>query len=230
MEFKMSVSRFLVENNGPNIEAFKTALAGALQFSSANGINKITLVVSTKGTFSSTVIGEFFGAQVSKILCKGDAVDLGGGVSLNLETPRDVASHKNYGVVMGIYLSKNDMGVVDTIRSAKGIVYLPWLEEEGKTWLSVWSPIIWGNSSWTVAPLSLPTQAEQSLTSLSRGINLSTGLAHPSDKEAAKRMFSKLKSDGHYIAPEDIRLWAIKNGWESRHADDLGKLASKYFT
>ena len=60
-------------------------------------------------------------------------------------------------------------------------------------------------------------------------LNWSTGLGHSSDKEAAKRTLSHLKNCGHNLSPESIKKWAVKNGWKPKHAEELSKLASKYF-
>lgn len=225
----MNIQRFLIENHGPNVDAFKMALAEAIKFSHSNGIGQITLIVPAKGGFPNTVIGEFFGDQTSKLLCKGGVVDLGYGVSMNLEIPRNLSSHKKVGVVLATYLSEKDMSIIDALRTAQAVVYLPWHEEEGKKWLACWSPVIWGNSSWIIKPLTFTPDIEEALSRLTKVINLSTGLAHPSDKEFAKRMFLKLKSEGHSVEPENVKFWAIQNGWQARHAEELEKLATKYF-
>jgi hypothetical protein len=47
----MTLQRFLIENYGPNVDAFKMALAEAIKFSRLNGISQITLVISAKGGF-----------------------------------------------------------------------------------------------------------------------------------------------------------------------------------
>mgnify|MGYP003601120368 FL=1 len=225
----MTLQRFLIENHGPNVDAFKMALAEAIKFSRSNGIGQITLVVPAKGGFPDTIIGEFFGDRISKLLCKGGVVDLGHGISMNLEIPRNLSSHKNFGTLLATYLSEEDMSIIDALRTVQAVVYLPWHEEEGKKWLACWSPVIWGNSSWIIKPLTFTQDIEEALSRLTKVINLSTGLAHPSDKEFAKRMFLKLKNEGHQVEPEDVKFWAIKNGWQVRHAKELEKLATKYF-
>lgn len=225
----MNIQRFLIENNGPDVDAFKMALVEAIKFSHANSIDKITLIVSVKSGFPHTVIGEFLGEQASKLLCKGEAVDLGYGIFMNLEIPSSLSSHKKFGVVLAAYLSEKDMSIIDAIGSAQAVVYLPWHEDDGKKWLACWNPVIWGNSSWTVEPLAFSQDIEDALKCVTRRINLSTGLAHSNDKEFTKRIFQKLKSEGYDLEPEDVKSWAIKNGWKAKHAEEFGKLAAKYF-
>ena len=55
--------------------------------------------------------------------------------------------------------------------------------------------------------------------------NLSTGLTHPNDKNAAKELFSILHRCGETLGATEIEHWAIQNGWEARFAADLGILA-----
>lgn len=225
----MTLQRFLIENHGPNVEAFKMALAEAIKFSHSNDIDQITLVVPAKGSFPHTVIGEFFGDQTSKLLCKGEIVNLAYGISMNLETPNSISSYKKFGVVLAAYLSEKDMSIIDDIRSVQAVVYLPWHEDEGKKWLAFWNPVIWGDSSWPVESLAFSQNIENALKCITGRINLSTGLVHPNDKEFTKRIFQKLKSEGHDLEPEDVKSWAIKNGWKAEHAENFAKLAAKYF-
>jgi hypothetical protein len=224
----MTIQRFIVENNGPNEEAVKMLFAEAIRYSSMNNIRKITLLVSVKGSFPDTVVGNFLGQKNSKKLCKGNSLLITDNISLNLDIPKNMSGFGAYGLVIGIYLSKHDLNALDSIRSAKAIAYLPWFEDEGKAWAATWCPKVWGISSWSVIPVSLPFFVEEELQRLTRIINLSTGLTHPSDKTAAQQIFKKLKSGGHTIHPENIRQWAIKNGWQPRHAEALSQLASKY--
>lgn len=227
--YNVNIQRFLIENHGPNIDAFKIALTEAIKFSGANSIDKITLIVSVMRGFPHTVIGEFLGEQASKLLCKGETIDLGYGISMNLETPNNLSLHKKFGVVLAAYLPEKDISIIDTIRSVQAVVYLPWHEDDGKKWLACWDPAIWGNSSWSVEPLIFSQEIEDALKYVTRGINLSTGLAHTRDKEFTKRIFQKLKNDGYDLELEDIKSWAIKNGWKAKHAEEFGKLAAKYF-
>ncbi|MDW3689038.1 hypothetical protein RA280_46465 [Cupriavidus sp. CV2] len=224
----MTTPRFMVENVGTNIDAVKIVFEEAFKYAVSNGIAQITLLVPVKGAFPDTAVEKFVGPN-AKSLCKGGSMQLGGGVSLDLITARDAPSYRSNGIVIGVYLSQIDLDALDSVRSARAIVYLPCFEEEGKAWMSTWSPVVWGASTWSVAPVSLPPAVEAELLRLTSAVNLTTGLSHPSDKENAKRTFSSLKRDGHNVQPEDLRRWAIKNGWAPRHAEDLFKLAGKYF-
>jgi hypothetical protein len=224
-----SIPRYLVENHGSDSDAIKTAFAGAFRVCAQNGITSITLLVPAKGTFPSTVVGSFLGDKVSKALCKGMTVKIQGSLTINLESPKTFSVLKSYGMVIGVYLHQKDQNILDSVSSAKAIVFLPWKEQEGKTWLSTWNATILGKSTWQVQQTAFPKDVENALLSLTGRINLSTGLSHPSDKKAAQEMLAGIKHSGHRLDPDDIRKWALRNNWQPDDAEALGKLAARYF-
>jgi hypothetical protein len=220
-------ARFLIENNGPDEANLKMMLREVLQFATTNNSCKVTLIVPSKGDFQYSFMGQFLGEIASKMLCKGAAVELQQGLTMELTIPKQVSSHGPYDIVIALYLSQRDFNALDSIRAAKAIVYLPWLEEEGRSWLSIWSPTIWGPSTWAEPVVSIPAVVERELQRLTNSINMSTGLGHPSDKSNAKRTISELVKNGHLVVGEDIRRWAIKNGWQPKYAEDLKKMIGR---
>uniref|UniRef100_UPI0019F2BEE6 DUF1889 family protein n=1 Tax=Pseudomonas sp. TaxID=306 RepID=UPI0019F2BEE6 len=153
---------------------------------------------------------------------------LGEGIRLELEIPKNISTYEKYDVVIAAYLTSRDMDIVDGIRSVNSIIYLPWLEEDGKRWLSTWSPKTVGSSSWVVSKPLLPAPIEAGIVQLGRSINMSTGLSHYSDKDMAKRIFSDLRKQGHTATAEAIRQFAVNNGWEPKRAQELADFAEKY--
>lgn len=224
----MSVTRYLVENHGSNQESLKLAFAKAFQACQDSGLSNITLVFSTKGTFTSSDIADLLGDKAAKALIKGSAINLGDGVSLTLEIPKNIRTFGRYDVLLSTYLTDKDMDIIDGVKSVNSIVFLPWNKEEGKRWLSTWNPQVVGKQSWNVPANSLPQRVQDVILKLGRCINMSTGLAHPSDKDMAKRLFSELKKNGVYTSSEEVRKFAIQNGWEPSRAQELAKFASKY--
>lgn len=224
----MSVSRLLVENNGSNQESIKLALGEAFSICRIEDLTRITLVYPSKGSFKNSDIANFLGNQATTILSKGKLVDLSNGVWLELETPKNISPYGKYEVVVAAYLTGKDMDVVDEIRSANTIIYLPWIEDEGKRWLSTWSPETIGPTSWKVSRASLPAPIEQAILQLGRSINMSTGLSHGSDKDMAKRLFSEIRKQGYTATAEAVRQFAVNNGWPSQRAQELAAFSEKY--
>lgn len=224
----MSASRFLVENNGSNLELIKLAFAQAFHNCKSNGLSNITLVFPTKGSFTSSDIADFLGDKDAKALAKGSAVNLGDGIHLTLEIPKNVKSFGKYDVLLAIYLTAKDMDVIDGVNNANSIVYLPWNEEEGMRWLSTWKPQVIGSQSWSASTGSLPQLIQDVVLKLGRCINMSTGLTHPSDKEMAKKLFSELRKKGVSSSPELVRQFAVQKGWKPSRAQELATFSAKY--
>jgi hypothetical protein len=67
----------------------------------------------------------------------------------------------------------------------------------------------------------------EALKSLTIMVNLTTGILHPSDETFAKEYFKALYKEGEPLDSSEIAVWAEKNGWKSKHAKELGKLAQK---
>ena len=57
--------------------------------------------------------------------------------------------------------------------------------------------------------------------------NLSTGLTHPNDKNAAKEMFIRLRDEGIDLRATEITVWAVSNGWRSNDAREFGVMAQQ---
>jgi len=224
-----STPRYLIENHSTDQDGIKTSFTEAFQICTQNGISKITLLVSAKGTFPNTVVATFLGDKVTKALCKGQTVRSTYNLTMNLESPKTISSYGSYGMVIGVYLSQRDHNVLDSLTSVEAVVLLPWTEDEGKAWLSTWNATTLGNSTWQVQQTTLPADVEADLLRLTQEINLSTDLSHQSDKESAKNILAGLKKRGHRLNPDDIRKWALRNNWKPRHAEDLAKLAGRYF-
>lgn len=223
------IPRYLIENHGPDQKVVKTAFASAFQVCAENAIPQVTLLVPAKGAFPTTVVGTFLGEGVTRALCKGQTVKITSDLSMNLESLHTFSPYKSYGMVIGVYLSPGGQNTLDSTTSAQAIMLLPWTEEEGKSWMSTWNPTILGESTWQVSEETLAPDVEDALLTMTRMINLSTGLTHPSDKESAKRTLSELKRAGHRPTPEEIRKWALRHAWRPKDAEALGKLAARHF-
>lgn len=68
------------------------------------------------------------------------------------------------------------------------------------------------------------TKALQAITDRT---NLSTGLTHPNDMNAAKEMFVLLHDAGEILLEAEIESWASSNGWQPSDAKELGALAQQ---
>jgi hypothetical protein len=67
----------------------------------------------------------------------------------------------------------------------------------------------------------------KAIETLSRVVNVSTGLSHPLDESRAKELLKGLHKQGIPLNSSDIYSLAIDNLWTERHARKLSELAEK---
>jgi hypothetical protein len=222
------ILRYLVPNHGPDVEALKRCLSLAIKVSQDKGFQTITLLIINKKNFENTIVADVLGRQVIKYLLKKEKVQAIGNIYFELESLQTFNKYASYEIIIGLYLTQKGIDVLDAVLNTKVVIYLPWLEDEAKDWIDRWDPIIFGGDESQKPTLKLDPIIEEELRNLTSLINLSTGLGHPSDKQHAKKTFAKLQSKRLRFNPNDIKNWAIRNGWLPEHADELAKLASKY--
>jgi hypothetical protein len=68
---------------------------------------------------------------------------------------------------------------------------------------------------------------ENALKAITVRTNLSTGLTHPNDMNAAKELFVKLHKAGVTLLSTEISSWAKQNKWKPEDAEELGALAQQ---
>jgi hypothetical protein len=68
---------------------------------------------------------------------------------------------------------------------------------------------------------------QKALQAITDRTNLSTGLTHPNDKNAAKEMFVLLHEHGEILLANEIESWASSNGWQASDAKELASLGEQ---
>ncbi len=68
---------------------------------------------------------------------------------------------------------------------------------------------------------------EAALKSINSRTNISTGLSHPNDLNAAKEMFVHLHNAGEILLAAEIQAFAESTGWQTKDAEELGSLAQQ---
>ncbi len=224
-------NRFLFKNQGPDDEVLVKALCYALEVSSQSNDKNIHLVFPQKSNFESTnlgkIIDKIFGVGSAKKLCKGESIR-----NLDFILPSKISSNNSSGTILAIYCTPNDMNKIDSNSYANSIIYVSWLLKEADIWESTWYNnglnIVHGEPSQQIK--ILPEEITSALKRLTSIVNLSTGLAHPSDQNYAQRIFKELQEKGYKADEQAVANWAIANGWNARHLDDLKKLTKRYLS
>ena len=220
--------RYLIENHGPNKESEMLMLQGAFSICKSVSLTRITLVVPNKAAFLSSSVCELLGKEAKK-LYQGKILNLSANLTLDLvyaSNPKSIYCHE---LIVAMYLSLDELYKFDADMSAKAILFLPWMENEGKQWLAIRNPTILGTNTWRVQHVSLPSEVNNVLSIMADGINLSTGLAHPSDRKTAHEALMKIRDLGYSLDSNDVKNWAIQNGWGLDAANDLAKEVAKVF-
>jgi hypothetical protein len=144
-----------------------------------------------------------------------------------LDSPQTFRSTSGQDLLIGAHISIKDMAKLDDAWGAQAIVYLPWNDSEAQEWKATWQPKTIGQKAQDTSTPGLSKPVEEALARLTRMINLSMGLGHPSDKKHAERTFDQLRAEGHSFDPAEIRRWAQRHTWSSGAAEDLEAVARK---
>lgn len=127
--------------------------------------------------------------------------------------------------VIALWPSEKTLQQLDDVSTIEALGVLTW----GLKDVSAWAAGVGAIDLLGQASAETPTIRDPivlgALRSLTNSINLSTGLAHPSDWDHAVQVFRTLRKRGHTIDGDEVETWALANGWSYRHASDVGQLA-----
>jgi hypothetical protein len=224
---KKDILRYLIVNEGPDMYNLRYAFDKAIEVCKEEDLQTITLLIQSKKYFLSTKISEYLGEKQSRNLVNGKSIILEDPISLKLESENSINVFLTFKLILAIYITPKGIDKLDSVYSAKAILFLPWKEDDLSDWIERWNPNIIGKTSFS--PTKMEINVESELTKLTSTINLSTGLSHPFDKSKAMEMFQRLKKNSEKVIPRQVKNWAIANNWKPDHADDLKKLSEKYF-
>lgn len=146
---------------------------------------------------------------------------------MRLETVRTLRWVVKPSVLISVYSDQKMLDQVDSVKSLLGVVAVPHIPEALEKWEKTWSPTIHGVLKQPAQKLIVDPIFEQALISLTHSINLSHSLLNPRDKEHADRTLRILRVNNHAESSENLRSWAVRNGWPPKAADELEKLATK---
>ena len=68
---------------------------------------------------------------------------------------------------------------------------------------------------------------KNAIQTLSRAVNVSTGLIHPNDKNKARELFKILHANGVVLLKSEIVDLALEHKWAPKYADELGSLGQQ---
>lgn len=221
------MKRVLIPIDSYEPESWSFALAYAIRICEVNEKEpNVVLVVDTMHQVSSTSLSRFIGEQQIKVLKSKRQLSLNGG-RLRLETLQTLSYVLQDAVVIAFYASEKLLDKVEDVKGLSGIVAVPWNQGELDSWADRWGVIIHGEKPRPQAKILTDPVVERALLELVRMVNSSTGIGNPRDKSMANETLRILRNKGHQFDAEEIRSWALQQGWRSQQANDLGTLAAK---
>ena len=146
-------------------------------------------------------------------------------ITFTLNTQRLEISDLIEDIVLSIYPTSGMIDNINNLNRAKAIVVVPWTERERDEWIRTWNPEIIGGAQENEGSLELDPRLERALVALTNTINLSTGLTHSSDRESAIQLLRILHRNRIQLNPDNMRIWALQNGWNSNGANQLWDFA-----
>jgi len=148
-------------------------------------------------------------------------------ITFTLNTERLEISDWTEDIVLSLYPTPKMTDNLNDLRRAKAIVVVPWINKEREKWIQTWNPEIIGGDEVEIEDLDLDPRLERALSALTGIINVSTGLTHSSDKESSIQLLQILHRNGIQLKPDNMKTWALKNGWTSNGANQLQDIAQR---
>ncbi len=146
-------------------------------------------------------------------------------ITFNLNTERLDISNWTEDIVLSLYPTSRMIDNLNNLNRAKAIVVVPLIDMHRDEWIRTWNPEIIGGAQENVGSLELDPRLERALVALTSMINLSTALTHPSDRESAIQLLRILHQNRIQLNPDNMKIWALQNGWNSNGANQLREFA-----
>lgn len=221
---------FYVDGFGNDPELILTGIEWLQNTCQEEGITTAYMVVPKNDTFTSDAIREALGDEAANALSRGRQVSLGNGVTME-----PISAHalpfRIHGPVLAVYCLFKQLTQIDTAASSQSMGIVAWLEAEGQAWIRKHNAKPIGGQVTTLTEarhLSNPV-VEQALLNLTSMVNLSTGIAHPRDRDRAVHMFRILKRNNEDIDFAELSGWLTEHHWMSSYVDEVVELGQAIY-
>lgn len=216
------MKRFFIDAYGPDADAERRGIEWLVREAGKQDLPCAVIVPSVDSISS---LERAIGRSAAEF-AKKDRYFILDGVQVQVFTDRTCP-----GVFAGVLLvpwaNGAMVGSAEECRPA-AICAIPWADDDLNEWKRAYDPVDvrtgepLGEDQVELSPL-----VTQALISLTASVNLSTGIHHPSDARRVRQFLKALYIAGEPLDSTEIRTWALANGWEARHAEDLAELAGK---
>jgi hypothetical protein len=147
------------------------------------------------------------------------------GTTIELITRRTVSRSLAGSPVLAVWVDDAQLEELER-EQPRAICAIPWIPSNIDRWRNAYSPAEMRSGTPAAVRNKVTNPVVQrALQSLTRRVNLSTGLSHPRDRSAAVGLFRLLKEGGEHYDPSEVLAWAANNGWDLRDAGELADIA-----
>lgn len=218
-----STERFFAEAEGWDGEALGLGLSWLVRYAIEGGYQRAAISVGKKEQIKrmKPALPEQLAAPLFK---HGEIV--AEDVSLVLMPRSKRYFEFSDGPILAVWVRDRELEVIDDYR-APAICAITWSEGNIDAWKAAWGPTDLRSGQASAAATVDDPVVVAALESLSATVNLSSGLGHPSDRDAAIDTFKILQGSGHLFQSAAVRAWAASHGWRAEDASELGELAQK---
>jgi len=220
--------RYYVHAEGPDEDAMRLAFAWLLE-SVKRSQTAVTalLAIPVKDNLRG-IITKVIGDKVARHLASGRAVPIEQSASdILLITQRAKPIGWRGGPVLAAYPTKELLDMLDDLYGVTEMVVVPWRLAEVQYWVETWAP----QELRGLVPVTPTIHVRnpvvvEALRTLTETVNLSTGISHPSDRQATIDLFHRLKQAGEQFDPLEVRAWLVsQGGWSPQHANEVKAVA-----
>jgi hypothetical protein len=217
------IQRYFLDAHGADDDALAEGFLWLVTFARENGHERAAVFVPSLGQVEN--LSRAIGPAAATRLGKDRQIRIDG-VTVDLLIERKLSYALRDGPILAVWVDDEQLDKLDSLR-APGICAIPWVRTDIDGWKANWNPvdIRTGESSGNDETILNPVVVK-AMETLTAAVNLGTGLSHPY-KESAVQMLKLLKKGGEDYDPDQIRAWAVRNGWQPRHARKLAELAEK---
>ncbi|WP_300238309.1 hypothetical protein [Pseudomonas sp.] len=230
-----AVQRILLPDTNQSPAHVTKGIQVANDLCEASGLTDVIFLIPTKDSLTSGSLHQALGETIHNAMVKGQPVKLPCGAQMRCETVRTLKWVSTPSVLIAVFAGQAMMDKIDSLQNLAAVVAVPWTPDAIESWVKTWSPQVLGEptkpgKAAKAAPkLIADPVVEQAMKSLTTVVNRANNTMHTADEDYAKRIFRILRAHNHREPVENIKLWAISNGWLPKTAERLEVLAEKAF-
>ena len=227
----MTVRRKLyISSYGPDEEPIKIGYRWLLDAAVREGQTQAYLAALTMRILDG-VVADCLGNAFVKVLKRDKRISVshdGAGLTLDLLTERIDSTSRYQGPALVMYPNARLLEKMDDHHEVTDVLVVPWIMADIEEWIQIWhaQELRTEDEQPSEAEFSDPV-VEAALKSLTMGVNLSTGIAHPSDRDLAVWVFLRLNQARIRYNLVEIKGWLVRQGWMSKHANAVKEVAAK---